>query len=293
MNFHQPVLLDETLQILKVAPNKTYLDATLGNGGHSLEILKKGAVVYGLDQDPGNLEIATRRIQEAGYSKNFHPIHGNFSQLKKILKKHKITTLNGILFDLGLSKNQQISQDRGFSFNDSSSLDMRLDPTIQTETAENIINTADFDTLYQIFTKLAQEKYSKPIILRIIRQRQQKPIQTAKRLADIIRNYYQTNSIPTKIDPSTKVFMALRIYINQEFENLRSALKQTLEILPSNAIVAVISFHSGEDRIVKQFIRQNSPLIQNLTPKAILPKQSEININPLSRSAVLRSFKII
>lgn len=293
MNFHQPVLLDETLQILDVSPNKTYLDATLGNGGHTLEILKKGAIVYGLDQDPGNLEIATKRIQEAGYTQNFHPLHGNFSQIKKIIQKHRISPINGILFDLGLSKNQQISQDRGFSFNDSTSLDMRLDPTNQTETAENIINTADFDTLYQIFTKLAQEKYSKPIILRIIRQRQQQPIQTAKRLADIIRNYYQTNSIPTKIDPSTKVFMALRIYVNQEFENLKSALSQTLEILKPNSIVAVISFHSGEDRIVKQFIRQNFPLVQNLTPKAILPQATEIDKNPLSRSAVLRSYRII
>ena len=106
MNFHQPVLLDETLQILEVAPGKTYLDATLGNGGHTLEILKKGAVVYGLDQDPGNLEIATRRIQQAGYSLNFHPLHGNFSQLKKIIQQHKISPLNGLLFDLGLSKNQ-------------------------------------------------------------------------------------------------------------------------------------------------------------------------------------------
>jgi len=293
MNFHQPVLLDETLQILKVSSGKTFIDATLGNGGHTLEILKKGAAVYGLDQDPHNLEIATKRIQEAGYLDSFHPIHGNFSQLSKIVKKHQIPPVNGILFDLGLSKNQQISQDRGFSFNDSTSLDMRLDPKNQTETAENIINTADFDTLYQIFTKLAQEKYSKPIILRIIRQRQQQPIQTAKRLADIIRNYYQTNSIPTKIDPSTKVFMALRIYVNHEFENLKSALNQTLEMLAQNSKVAVISFHSGEDRIVKQFIRQNSLKIQNLTPKAILPKQSEININPLSRSAVLRAFKII
>lgn len=293
MNFHQPVLLDETLQVLKVSPGKTYLDATLGNGGHSLEILKKGAVVYGLDQDPSNLEIATKRIEKEGLSQKFHPLHGNFSNLKKIFKKHQISQLNGILFDLGLSKNQQISQDRGFSFNDSTSLDMRLDPKKQTETAENVINTADFDTLYQIFTKLAQEKYSKPIILRIIRQRQQQPIQTAKRLADIIRNYYQTNSIPTKIDPSTKVFMALRIYVNQEFENLKSALNQTLEILTPSSIVAVISFHSGEDRIVKQFIRQNSSLIENLTQKAILPKQSEINKNPLSRSAVLRSYRII
>jgi len=293
MNFHQPVLLDETLRILQASSKKTYLDATLGNAGHSLQLLKKGAIVYGLDQDPQNLEIATKRIQKAGYLQNFHPLHGNFSQLKKIITQHKIPPLNGILFDLGLSKNQQISQDRGFSFNDSTSLDMRLDPQHQKETAENIINTADFDTLYQIFTKLAQEKYSKPIILRIIRQRQQEPIVTAKRLADIIRHYYQTNSITTKIDPSTKVFMALRIYVNQEFENLKSALKQTLEILPSKAIVAVISFHSGEDRIVKQFIRQNSTKIANLTPKAILPKQAEIQTNPLSRSAVLRSYRII
>lgn len=293
MNFHQPVLIEETLQALEVSAKKIFLDATLGNGGHSLEILKKGAIVYGIDQDPHNLEIATKRIQEAGYFHNFHPIHGNFSKLSEILSKHKIPPLNGTLFDLGLSKNQQLSQNRGFSFNDNSSLDMRLDPNAQTETAENIINTADFDTLYQIFTKLAQEKYSKPLILKIIRQRQKQPITNAKTLADIIRNYYKSNSIPSKIDPSTKIFMALRIHVNQEFENLKSALNQTLTIMPPNSIVAIISFHSGEDRIVKQFIRQHSHQVKNLTPKPILPKYSELLLNPLARSAVLRSYRII
>ncbi len=287
MDYHQPVLLSETITALEVKPNCIYIDATLGNGGHTIEILKLGGIVYGIDQDPTNLEIASARIKDLGLERNFNPIKSNFTELTKVVKQinHPIS---GILFDLGLSSGQQKSQGRGFSFNDELSLDMRLDSTIQTETAENIINTWSYEELYDIFTKLAQEKFAKPLIIKIISERQHLPIKTGQRLATIVREFYSQRHIHSSIDPSTKVFMALRITVNQEFINLKTVLNSTLSLNPG-CVVIFIAFHSGEDRFIKQFIRQNFPN----SPKPIRPQHSETIVNPLSRSAVLRSYRII
>ncbi len=291
MNFHCPVLLPETIASLSVFSGGIYVDATLGHGGHTIEILKGGGIVYGFDQDPSNLEIATARIKELGLDANFYPIHANFNQLKKIVDDQTKTKIDGLLADLGLSQNQQTNQNRGFSFNDASSLDMRLDPSTQELTAEEIINTYSFDELYEIFTKLGQELYSKPIILQIIRERQKAPIKNGQVLADIIRKYYQERHVRTKTDPATKIFLSLRIVVNQENNNLIKLLEQSLEVVKNNGSVSIITFHSGEDRLVKNFINQNSSKISE--PKIIKPTFSEIHQNPLSRSSILRSYKIV
>lgn len=291
MNFHSPVLLSETITSLSVFSGGIYVDATLGHGGHTIEILKRGGIVYGFDQDPSNLEVATTRIKELGLDTNFHPIHANFNQLKKIVNDQIKTKIDGLLADLGLSQNQQTNQNRGFSFNDASSLDMRLDPSTQELTAEEIINTYSFDELYEIFTKLGQELYSKPIILQIIRERQKTPIKNGQVLADIIRKYYHQRHVRTKIDPATKIFLSLRIVVNQENNNLIKLLEQSLEVVKNNGSVSIITFHSGEDRLVKNFITQNSSKISE--PKIIKPTFSEIRQNPLSRSSILRSYKIV
>ncbi len=288
MDFHIPVLLNETIELLNVQKNKIYIDCTLGHGGHTLEILKRGGIVYGIDQDPKNLEIATNRIKEAGFEKKFFPIHNNFNQLEKIVKKDIHQKIDGLIIDLGLSQNQQTGQNRGFSFNDETSLDMRLDPKNQELTAENIINTYDYDELFEIFSKYAQEIYSKPLVLKIIRERQKSPIKTATRLANIIRDYYKDHHLKSKIDPSTKIFMSLRIAVNNELENLKSILNQSLNVVKQNGIVCLISFHSGEDRIIKQFIKEhNFPL--KISKASFL----ETKKNPLSRSATLRSYRIV
>lgn len=289
MPFHQPVLVDEVLALLKVKPGLTYVDATVGNGGHTLEILKQGGIVYGLDQDPDSLEIATNRLSAQGFSSRFYPINANFNQLDSLIGTKIPKDIHGLLFDLGLNSGQQKSLGRGFSFNDQISLDMRLDPATQSLTAEEIINTYSFDELYEIFSKLAQEKHSKPLAIRIISQRQHQPIKSGQKLGNLIRQYYFEHHLKTTIDPATKIFMALRIVVNYELENLKTALKNTLN-LNSPCTVVVISFNSGEDRIVKQFIRHNFP---NTSNKAIFPSPAEILKNPLSRSAVLRSYKII
>lgn len=294
MEYHQPVLLQEVIQALEISPNNIYVDATLGNGGHTLEILKNGGIVYGIDQDTKNLQIATDRINKSGFSSNFYPIHANFNQLENIVTTKIGQKIDGLLVDLGLSKNQQISENRGFSFNDQESLDMRIDQNTNNPTAEEIINTGSDEELYQIFSKNSQEIYSRPIIDKIISARQKKPITTAKRLADIIRQYYSENKIKTKIDPSTKIFLALKIAVNQEFSNLQKILDQSLTTLKSKGDACFISFHSGEDRIVKQFIKTNISKQKIFSAsKATKPSFMEQKTNPLSRSAILRSYKIV
>jgi 16S rRNA (cytosine1402-N4)-methyltransferase len=289
MEFHTPVLVNEVLQTLNIQPGLVYVDATVGNGGHTLEILKRGGIVYGIDSDPINLAVAANRITTFGFSANFHPINANFNQLETLIGHDIPQNISGLLFDLGLSSGQLKSSGRGFSYNDSESLDMRLDPQNQTLTAEEIVNTYSADQLYDFFTKYAQEKYSRPLIIRIISERQRQPIKSGQRLGNIIRQYYTEKHLKTITDPATKIFMALRIAVNHEIENLKIALNSTLNLNPG-CTVAVISFHSGEDRIVKQFIRRHFP---GLSSKAILPTTAEILQNPLARSSVLRSYKII
>jgi 16S rRNA (cytosine1402-N4)-methyltransferase len=293
MSYHVPVLLKEVIDHLSINSDGIYVDATLGHGGHTLEILKNGGTVYSFDQDPKNIQIAVDRINELNLSSKFTPINSNFNQLKKIVNQKIGQKIDGLLADLGLSQNQQTDQDRGFSFNDNLSLDMRLDPTTQELTAENIINTYSFDELYEIFTKFGQELYSKPLILQIIRERQKSPIKTGQRLADIIRNFYVSRHIHTKIDPSTKIFLSLRITVNEENTNLQKLLKQSLAVVKSGGTVCIITFHSGEDRIVKQFIKDQSIKNKIIGNKPIKTAFSEIKQNPLSRSAILRSYKIV
>ena len=280
MNYHKPVLINEVLALLNPQKNKIFIDATLGNGGHTLALLEKGAKVIAFEADKNNIEIVKDRIN----NKNLTIINDNFCNLTKHISKK----VDGILFDLGLSVNQQKSEDRGFSFNDPNSLDMRIDKNTQTLTAEEIINTYDYQELFDIFSKYSQEKLSKPLAFKIIKERQKSPIKTGIRLADIIRNFYKEKHQKTHLDPATKIFMSLRIVVNNEFENLKDALLQTLEIIKPDSPVAIISFHSGEDRIVKQFIKQNHLIAQ----KPIYPSNSEIKENPLSRSSILRCFKI-
>jgi len=294
MDYHQPVLLEEVISALEIKTDSIIVDATLGNGGHTLELLKKGAIVYGIDQDQNNLEISTKRIKEAGLSEKFTPILSNFNQLETITKTKINKKIDGLLVDLGLSKNQQISTNRGFSFNDDESLDMRINQNSDDPTAKDIINVGSAQELYEIFSKNSQEIHSQALISKIISERQKKPITDAKRLADIIRNFYLEKKIRTKTDPSTKIFLALKIAVNQEFNNLKQILSQSLNTIKPNGIACFISFHSGEDRIIKQFIQQNV-LEKNIyqVNKPIHPLFKEVKNNPLSRSAILRSYKIV
>jgi 16S rRNA (cytosine1402-N4)-methyltransferase len=285
MIFHQPVLVKEIINLLDVKQGNIYIDATLGHGGHTIEILKRGGTVYGLDADPYYLNLATNRIKDLKLNKNFHPILSNFTQITHLTN----LPVNGVLLDLGLNSHQQLAVGRGFSFNDTESLDMRLNQSTDDLTAEFIINTYDQPQLTRLFSKTTQETLAKPIAEKIISARQQNPIKTGKRLADIVSEVYLSHHLKTKIHPATKVFLALKIIVNHEIDNLQSILSSTLNF-SKGCTVAIITFHSGEDRLVKQFIRNHS--VSNLTPKPIRPGITEIHRNPLSRSAILRSYRI-
>ncbi len=291
MNFHTSVLLKESISNLFIESNGLYIDATLGHGGHAIEILKLGGAVYGFDQDPINLSIANNRIKKLNLDSKFVPVNQNFNSIEKFVTQKIKQKVDGLIADLGLSQSQQTANNRGFSFNDTLSLDMRLDPKSQNLTAEEIINTYSFNDLYEIFTKFGQELYSKPLILHIIRQRQKSPIKSGERLANIIRDYYQKHHIKTKIDPATKIFLSLRIAVNQENSNLQKLLEQSLEVVKPGGNVSIITFHSGEDRIVKQFLIKNSNRL--ISQKPIKPTLEEVKNNPLSRSSILRSYKIV
>jgi 16S rRNA (cytosine1402-N4)-methyltransferase len=280
MNYHLPVLLPELIKSLDPQNGQIFLDATLGHAGHTTEILKTGAIVYGLDLDPKNQKIAIDRIKDSNLSVNFHPLKGNFSQIYSIWKKQINLPLDGLFADLGLSSNQQSGENRGFSFSDSKSLDMRLNPRTQKLTAEEIINTWDKQQLYEIFTKYAQEKLAKPLIYEIIQARQLHPIKNGLELGHIVENYYQKKHYSFQHHPATKIFLALRITVNHEFDN------DSLKITKESGKIAIISFHSGEDRIIKQFISQH-----HLKSQKILPTHQEIKKNPLSRSAILRIYQ--
>lgn len=283
MNYHIPVLLSEVINQFNPDKNKIIVDCTVGHGGHTTEFINKGAIVYGIDADTDNLKVATERIN----SSNFHPIHGNFKDIEEIYQDKIKTPVDGILVDLGLSNNQQSQSGRGFSFNDNLSIDMRLDQENQELSAENIINTYDETQLYLLFSKVAQEPFSRPLAQRIIQARQHHPIKTGQQLAEVIRDYYKFKKSNSHTDPSTKIFMALRIETNSEFENLNKFLIDSQRIVKKGGIIGIISFHSGEDRIVKNFIKKN-----NFKTTRFLPTQAEIKTNHLSRSAILRTYTI-
>jgi len=271
MDYHFPVLINEVIETLKPDSSKTFVDCTLGNGGHTLEILNHGAKVIAFDADLDNIKIAKNRIK----NKNLSIINDNFANIDKHIKQK----VDGILFDLGLSVNQQKGTGKGFSFNDPQSLDMRLFK--DNPSAKDVINTYSKEDLFKILSFYAQEKNSRLISKLIVKHR---PFANSLELAKMIRVNLPKTS---KIDSATKTFLALRIFVNDEFNNLKIALDKSLSLVKKGGTICVISFHSGEDRIVKQFIRKHH--LKNIVS---FPSTTEIKNNPLSRSSILRSFQI-
>ncbi len=278
---HKPVLLMETLSFLDPKPGKRYLDATLGYAGHTLGLLKSGAEVVGLDRDQELLEIATHRIAEEGYSAHFKPIHTTFSELAKV-----DGLFDGILFDLGVSSYQLDTKDRGFSFRYDALLDMRMDKDLAV-TARDLVNGLGKNELFELFRTLGEEHYAKKIAEEICLTRKEHPIKTTTQLAELVaRIVPQTKSI----HPATKIFQALRMAVNSEREELKAALPSALSKLAPGGVLAVISFHSLEDQIIKTWMNEANGVgqIEILTPQPIGPSQEEVRENPRARSAQLR-----
>lgn len=298
---HKSVLLDECLEYLNLKDSSVIVDCTLGYGGHSSNILKKikRGFLFAFDQDDEAIKSSKNRLDEI--SDNYEIIKSNFKNIKKELEKRNIKTVNGILYDIGVSSPQLDEDYRGFSFHKDAKLDMRMDQT-QDFSAYELINNYEYKDLVRIFINYGEEKYATSIAKNIIKYRNEKPIETTLELVEIIKN-----SVPEKYKrekhPARKVFQAIRIEVNKELEVFEQSLKDALELLDINGRICVITFHSLEDKICKDIFKSVSDIDKNMKnlpiiPEEYLPKykiianikpsKEELEINPRARSAKLR-----
>lgn len=297
-NYHTPVLLKEVLELLQVEPGKQYIDATLGGGGHTEAILSLGGRVLGIDVDEDSISYVQKKSESWIKNQQLTLAKGNFKDLSEIAHLNNFNRVSGILFDLGISSHQIDSPERGFSFLKEGPLDMRMDKSSPV-TAEALINLLGKGELYDIFNKLGQDSRSGSVSNSIIRARRIKAIQTTGELSRVVQEAYgirkEDVSDFTKNLVNKKVFQALRIAVNDELENIKTALPEALELLEEKGRIAVISFHSLEDGIVKktfkEFEKENKGKIK--TDKPIEPTEEEASVNPRAKSAKLRVFEKI
>ncbi len=288
---HQPVLLKTSVDLLGVKKGKWYLDATIGAGGHGAEIVKRGGKLIGLDLDAQMLEFAKTHLTKVCPNGSWQLQEGNFAHLEIIVAKLGLGLLDGVLFDLGLSAYHYYQAKRGFSFNDQEKVDMRLGK--KGMSANDLLKQVSKEQLTEILRFYAQEPLAEEISQSIIQERGKRGL-TATRLARLVEEiYFLKGKGKSKTHPATRTFLALRLWVNREPENLRSGLAGALQVLKSKGRLVVISFHSGEDRIVKNTFkgweREGQGIV--VTDKPVFPEPQEVQENPLSRSAVLRAFE--
>lgn len=291
MNYHTSVLLQETIAQLRVAAGKQYIDGTIGGGGHAGAILEKGGLVLGIDVDSDALANIKKNYQLPIANAQLILTKGNFKDIDTIARENEFESVAGILLDLGVSSHHFDEPERGFSFGHEALLDMRMDKDLRVK-AGDLVNVLTKNELIELFTKLGEEPFARPIATHIIEARKIKPITMTTELAEIIKK-----AVPytKKINPATKVFQALRIAVNDELNNLTEALPKAVTLLESGGRLAVISFHSLEDRIVKRSFLEFAAdgLGTIITKKPIIPENNEIKANSRSRSAKLRVFERI
>lgn len=285
---HVPVLMNEVREGLNVTSGMVVVDGTLGDGGHSnmlCEAVGESGLVIGIDRDPEAVKLARARLQNFGA--RFSAVQGNFSDLPDLVSKITDRPVDRVLLDLGWSMTQFTERGRGFSFLLNEPLDMRFDTTEDTPTAADIVNHASRPELIRILRQYGEENNAEKIVEAVLEAREHEPITTTQQLAHVI-----TRVVPryNHMHPATQVFQALRIAVNDELETLRRTLDALTKFLPAGARVAVITFHSLEDRIVKQFIQSGT--VTALTKKPIMPTEEEKEINPRCRSSKLRIFEI-
>ena len=302
--YHIPVLLQKTIELLKVKKDGVYVDATIGGGGHGQAILEKGGRLIGIDCDPEAIEFTRKRLTQAcpipqvgqqaiaGSLGAFRWIlfKDNFANLGKIVRSLKIEKVEGILFDLGVSSHQLETPDRGFSFNTEADLDMRMDPELKV-TAVDLVNGLNEGELYELFNKLGEEHFSRAIARALCRARRIKPIKTCDELAKIVVQTVPRRGKHDRTHPATRIFQALRIAVNDELNNLKAALPQTIDLLSQGGRLVVLSFHSLEDQIVKDFLKDQEAkgIFKNLLKRPETPSRQEVKINNRGRSAKLRA----
>jgi len=281
-DYHIPVLLDEAIELLKIKKEGKYIDCTLGGGGHTQAILDNGGLVLAIDQDPEAIGNAQNNFKIEILNKRLFLKHGNFAHLDSYIQEIGWNQVDGVLMDLGVSSHQLETSYRGFSFNKEADLDMRMDQSSQYATAKDLINGLGEKELKELFIKLGEENFAGPIARKIVESRKVEAITTTNHLAKIILAVRRKGT-GDRSHPATRVFQALRIAVNDELNSLREALPRAVDILSPGGILAVISFHSLEDRIVKEFF--------NNKKKPIEPTEKEIQDNSRARSGKLRYFE--
>ena len=302
---HKPVLLDECLEALAIRPDGVYLDGTLGRAGHSLEILRRltaGGRLIGLDRDGTALEAA--RVRLAEYADRVTLVHSNFSRLAEVLDDLHIDAVDGMLFDLGVSSPQLDDAERGFSYMHDAPLDMRMDRTAGL-TARDVVNGWSYEELRRILFEYGEERYAPAIARHIVERREKVPIETTGQLVEVIRSAMPPAALREKQHPAKRSFQAIRIAVNDELNAVSRVMEAAIPRLNPGGRLAVITFHSLEDRIVKNAMAAaargctcppsfpvcvcgKKPAVKLITRKPIVSGEEELERNPRARSAKLR-----
>lgn len=302
---HVSVLPEEAVRYLVPKAGGVYVDGTLGGGGHAKKILEASApdgIVFGLDRDREALTAATERLRSFGG--RFQAIHTNFAEVEKALAQIRIAEIDGMLLDLGVSSYQLDEQARGFSFQQDAPLDMRMD-TSSGETAADLVNSLSEGELSRIIREYGEERWAVRVAKHIVQARERAPIETTLQLVDVIKGSIPRAKWEDRLHPATRTFQALRIAVNRELESLEKGLEAGIRLLRRGGRMVVISFHSLEDRIVKNTFRDLAkgcicprltpicvcgkvPEVKIVTGRPILPDMEEIRDNPRSRSAKMR-----
>lgn len=304
---HRPVLLDEVIEYLNIDPSGIYVDGTIGGGGHALAIVQRLTTgrLIGLDQDEEAIDAAGMRLKD--YKDKVTIVRSNFHEIKDVLNELNIDKANGILLDLGVSSHQLDTPERGFSYREDAPLDMRMDQRHK-KTARDIVNEYSEAELYRIIRDYGEDRFAKNIAKHIVRARQDKPIETTFQLNEIIKAAIPAKVRATSGHPSKRTFQAIRIELNRELDVLKESLDDMIDLLKPGGRLAIITFHSLEDKIVKENFKVNEnpcicppdfpvcvcgrkPKGRIITKKPVLPSEEEIEENSRSKSAKLRVFE--
>lgn len=303
---HIPVLLNQTIESLNIKPGGVYVDCTLGGAGHSTEIVKRllpGGTLIGIDQDENAIKAAGEKL--APYKEHIKLVRSNFRNLKRVIEEAGFEKVDGILMDIGVSSHQIDEEDRGFSYMHDGPLDMRMDRS-GAVTAESLLNTADFQRLKEIIRDYGEEKWADRIAKFICQEREKYRIETTYQLVEIIKMAIPAAARREGGHPAKRTFQALRIAVNDELNVLETALYDAVEMLKEGGRLSVITFHSLEDRIVKNIFNKlekpctcppqipicvcgKEPQLKVLTKKPVIADEEELEINSRSKSAKLRA----
>ena len=305
---HIPILRETVVALLAPQRGGVFVDGTLGGGGHAeavLERLPKGGRLYGIDRDGAAIEAASRRL--APYGEAFTAIHGNFFDMKRLLAQCGVMEVDGILLDLGVSSHQLDTPQRGFSYREDAQLDMRMDPSAPLS-AYDVVNGYSAETLARILKEYGEERYASRIANAIVQRRAEAPLNSTMELAELVKRALPAPARREAQHPARRTFQALRIEVNGELAGLAEALTDAHDLLRPGGVLAVITFHSLEDRIVKQLFRTfehpctcdphapvctcgKKPTVRALTKKPIMADETELEANPRAHSAKLRAIE--